>query len=568
MEIKINFSEMSKFEIDFEKINELWEQDYGKATMEVMKDHKQHKLEEFESYACDHGQLRTYLTERIYPSIKSGYFIIEFGQMTLKQKDSWSKVEKKIKCKSQKLYKMVVEDCARLYKPEVCNDDLVVNSQKKQINLALPMNYVYDKTAKVDEVNGKRILDFIEEVIANNTPVEWECIKYIMGCIVHRKRSELIAFLQGLGGIGKTFFADIISALVGKAFAKASEAILSGESEFNNCLIGASAVLLEETSGTSNYAKLMRGLKETSTATEITARMMYSDGFPVNNILNIIVLSNHYRDLDCSDRRIFVPTLNNKYQNDKVYFKDLYDCQTPEALQYVFNYFYEVDISKKMEAPLTEAKKDYKLANMSNCIQFVIENYMVKHLTEVNEVKLSEAYKQYTTWAQSNDIKAVAKMDYFTNILRQYISVVEKDGKPKQKDHTTLYDLSTPVLIEKIITRSKVITDDQYKEMLHAHGNKRVDMIVFDGDVREKEEMVNQIKLLQQLLKDKDKRVDELEQLLTVKKEKKVKVVDDEEFDKWVDDFMGEKKLENKPKKIHVRNDLTKHFNSMRNYLL
>jgi hypothetical protein len=357
--------------------------------------------------------------------------------------------------------------------------------------------------------------------------------------MAHRQRSELVVFLQALGGVGKSFFANILSRIFGSAFSKVNEQVISGETQFNKDLVGACGVKIEETSGTSNYLLLMRGIKDLSTEPELNARYMFSECVKLRNIINIWVLSNHIRDLDLRDRRMFVPPINNKYQQNVEYFAELEACLTESALQYVFNYFYEVDISKKLLAPETASKTEYKIANLNSCVKFMINEYMVKSPSENRELKLSDAYKKYVSWCGHNNVKSVAKSDYFSNTARQYVPAVEVNGKVKQKDHTNIYDFSTKTLYDRIIVRSKEITAVQYQEMVNEFANGEQEPLLEQDD--HYREMANQIVALQELLKKKD------QELLRVTEELEKSKKEEEKPDEKPKE-KPEEKPEEKPK--------------------
>jgi hypothetical protein len=524
--MNVKYSELKNLEIEFAMIDKLWQKDFDEACIAIMTKNKTAKPADIERHACEHGKLKKYLLERIFPFAGEGYWIVQDEKLDLKKGGTWEKYKKKIECKSKQLYKEVVDDCRMLYKTSVTGDETIIDMATGKINLALPMKCTYTGENQKKNKNARKILNFMKDIVCGGCEESWECMKYVIGCMTHRVRSDVIIFLQALGGVGKTFFANILKALFGVSMVKASEEVISGEDQFNSRLVGAVVACIEETTGSPNPLRFMRGLKDYATSEEFMARYMFVDGFSMKNILNIIVLSNHFRDLDCGDRRILVPSINNKYQNNTEYFSDLHDCLTEEAIQYLFNYFYEMDISKKVLAPETDAKKEYKIANMSSCVKFMIDEYMVKNRTENREMKMTDAYKKYVVWCDNNSIKTTAKSDYFSNTVRQYVPSVELDGKIKQKDHTNLYDFSTKTLIDRIITRSKVITPEYYQELMCEFGNGK--QIPEHEHETHSQEMAKQIVALQLLLKDRDNTIEELTKKLEEKK-KEPEVIEEPE---------------------------------------
>ena len=137
---------------------------------------------------------------------------------------------------------------------------------------------------------------------------------------------------------------QILKRLLGDGFAKLTDSILTGEERFNDGLIGARRGMLEETSGVNSekYLEIIKTMKENSTDPVMVIRKMRVSPQPYKNFINYIVNSNKYRDIDLSDRRIFLPTISNKYQQNVEFFEDLSKKITDKSLQYVFNYFYTV----------------------------------------------------------------------------------------------------------------------------------------------------------------------------------------------------------------------------------
>ena len=383
----------------------------------------------------------------------------------------------------------------------------MVDHEKHRINLAKRFNYCYSEKT-TDEEKGEKLISFMKEVIVSNIEEEWECLKYVLACMAQRKQSQVVTFLTGLGGIGKTFFCDILRAIFGKAFANTAEATLTGENQFNMQLVGAVCACLEETTGRENYQKLMAKIKELATSKDLYARKMYVEGFEVANLLNIFVLSNHFRDIDAGERRIFIPTLNNIYQNNTEHFAYLSSIMTKGALQYVFNYFYKQDTSKYVKVPDNQSKKDAKLTNMSYPLKFILEDFVVKDTKDKRELKMREAYNKFETWAVRNGLKVVTKFDLFSKTIRDYIPFATRDGKPLLKDKTNVYDFSTKTIIDRLSTRSKLLSLEDIEEMRMEFANQEIQNEYEDS------EQANQITMLQEIVSAKNKEIEELKERL------------------------------------------------------
>ena len=488
--MKLCIDEIKKFELSFQVIDELWLSDIDSAEKEcekrnekmykqAMKEYQKQKSEreggyvkqapkhkisdkkDIEEYAIKNGKLSEYLKVAIIPSRDGGYFVVENGNVVLKSKEAFNKVEKKLNAKSKSIIKHVIDDCTELYTPDVYADDFLIDTAKFRINLAKRFNYGYKPDFnQSDEVKNKvnKLLNFIKEVITSNINEEWECLKYVIGCMAKRKQSQVVTFLTGLGGIGKTFFTNILNDMFGQSYASTSEATLSGDNQFNMMIVGAVIAVLEETSGRENYQKMMSKIKELATSKELTARKMYVEGFQVANMLNIFVLSNHFRDIDCGERRVFCPTLNNKYQNDQKYFAELAKCLEPEVLQCLFNYFYEVDVSQPVRIPDNLSKQEARTTNMSYPVQFAVQEFLVKDPIEKRIHTMRECYTMFEKYCWKKQIKNVTKFDLFSKTLRDYVQFHEEEGKPKMKNNTNTYDFGEKNLINRFVERAKLFS--------------------------------------------------------------------------------------------------------------
>lgn len=533
----ITVQNVNEYELSFPMINKLWEEDMEMAQTESIKQAEQIDKLNAETYnesvannagkylkkapkkstvsdkdieyiAVTKGKLKKYLEKRIYPSRDGGYFIIESGHAVLKSKDAFIKIEKKIRHKSKLLYATVIDDCDDLYTADVFPEDYIIDLKKHRINMSKRFNFSYDPDAKVDKINGQKILDFIKEIIVSNNEDEWKCLCFVIGCMAKRKRSEIVLFLTGLEGIGKTFFCNILRGLFGKSFANTSEATLSGDNQFNMMMVGSVVACLEETSGGADYRKVMKGIKEIATSETLFARKMHVDGFDVMNMINIIVLSNFFRDIDMSNRKVFGPTLNPKYQNNHDFFGNLKTLMTTESLQYVFNYFYDIDCTKQVRIPETQGKQDSKITNLPNPIKFLLDQYIIRKPQEVCEKKMRQLYTEFESYCTSNEIKAIAKFDQFSHTIRNYIPFVEKDGKPKLRDKTNIYDISLNTLIDRLVKRSKVITQEQIDELILEHEQGKNDKVYLQDN--EESLYVEDIKRLNIIIKEQSNEIEEL----------------------------------------------------------
>lgn len=560
---EINIKNCQKFEISFEKIDALWENDlkmaenklYGsnvetidalkkslkeividddddKATMKNKVEKKNEikraieKAEKLESkkndneqkkiadYAAHHGELVKYIRDRVFSTNVEGYYLIEQGRLAHKNKGQIDKLFRKLRAKHGKIAINAIDDNSGLFRSEVTSKDCMIDVKNKLINLAKRFNYMYDP--KVDEEKGEFILSFIREVITGNKDDRYKCLLDIMTCGAHRKQSQVILFLCALGGTGKTTFTNILAELFGEAYANSNEDVMSGETQFNHMLVGSAFATLEETSGkgSENYKKLMRSLKEMATSKKLTARKMFQESFDVDNILNLIVLSNHV-DIEVGDRRVFTPEISNERIGDSEYFAKLNAyIRDKKAMQYVFNYIYNRDVPEFVIPPMTETKQNYKDTNIHTSVKYVIEEYMVKNQYENHSVKTSELFKKYRDWAKENKITHACTEAVFRDVVSKHVKkVLNAEGKEIVCQNVKKYDLSYQSLYDNMIKHLKVISEERLKE-LQEDFKENGDAVDDSDDDKDRNEFEQQIDFLKTQLTEKDKKLSEMEELV------------------------------------------------------
>lgn len=474
---------LENLEIEFEKVDQLWETDLVDArdALKCMNGIKQNQIEAF---ALENGKLTKYISERVFPTTGDGYYTVVNKTLCLMSEKVFNaKLKRKLDAKNKGIVVKAIHDNDGLYHCDVFETDELVDKANKRINLSRRFNYEYNAEAAVDEVNGKKILEFIKEVICSNKDDQYNCIFDIMACASHRVQSGVVLFLCALGGVGKTFFCDILRELFGEAFANSNEQILSGECQFNKILIGSVFACLEETAGTENYLRLMRSMKEMATSKVLMGREMFVDAYPVKNLINIIVLSNHFKDIDIGDRRVFTPEIDNKYQNDVEYFGALKNAISKESLQYVFNTIYNKKVAVPLKVPETAVKEEYKEAHMHTVIKFLLDEYLLSMQYEEKHMKLKDLWERYQVYCKNNKAICVKK-DSFYHTMKQYVPNAIKNDKKRVLDGYELYDVSYKTLFDRIIVRSKIVTADRLEQMkleyIEAHRNAVDDNIDID----------------------------------------------------------------------------------------
>jgi hypothetical protein len=503
----IDFNNIREYEYKVKDVKLLWTEDLESARKRE-DPKKMYKMKDREENAIENSKCVQYLQDRVYSAKNGGKYIIEDGKLAHKNEKSWGTYGEHIKAQSPLLYKHGIQDIMGVFTADVYAEHFIIDLLEGRINLAKKFNFAYSKKNKGDKVLGKKIIAFMKEVVCSNNKSYWECLRLIIACMAQRKQSHVILFLCGLEGIGKTFFCNILRMLFGESFVDTSEQVLTGADKFNAALVGSVACCLEETGGAGNNPELTRALKKLCDSKTLVARAMYSDGYEIRNLLNIVVCSNFLRDMDTGNRKTFAPEFSNKFQQNKEYFADLKAALTDDCLQYLFNYFYEIKVPEQVLIPSTETKDNYKENHMNYTVRFLIEVLLIQQPQGHMHKTMRQVYEEYfVPWSEKN-LKVVTGYDNFHFYASNYYTerVFKEDGKtPKlHSNGSSLFDFSENVLYNKIIVHAKELSVSKFAEWKERLALKNTSCDDYDDEVEKlKEQVVNlqkQVKELQQQL--------------------------------------------------------------------
>jgi hypothetical protein len=535
----IDFNNIREFEYRVRDVKLLWTEDLEEARKRE-DPKKMYKMKDREENAIENSKCVKYLQDRVYSAKNGGKYIVKDGKLAHKNEKTWGTYGEHIRAQSPLLYRTGIQDIMEVFTVDVYAEHFIIDLLEGRLNLAKKFNFAYSKKNRGDKVLGKKIIEFMKEVVCSGNKSYWECLRLIIACMAQRKQSHVILFLCGLEGIGKTFFCNILRMLFGESFVDTSEQVLTGQDKFNAALVGSVACCLEETGGAGNNPELTRALKKLADSQTLVARAMYSDGYEVKNLLNIIVCSNFLRDMDTGNRKTFAPEFSNKFQQNKEYFADLKAALTDDCLQYLFNYFYEIKVPEQVPIPATETKDNYKENHMNFTVRFLIEVLLIQQPQGKMIKTMRQVYDEYfVPWAEKN-LKVVTGYDNFYFYANYYTErVFKEDGKtPKTNSNgTSLFDFSENVLYNKIIVHSKELSVSKFGEWKERLALKNTSCDDYDDEVEKlKEQVVNLQKLvkdLQQQLENKPNENDGAE------KKRKVLNMDKKELKKAVDSLQN-----------------------------
>lgn len=246
------------------------------------------------------------------------------------------------------------------YDPSRPTETFFVKRGRRYVNTYSPTYPELDQE-KAEE-SGTRFLQHVANLVAE-IPYRQTLIDFLAFIVQHPGRKIRWApLIQGVEGCGKTYLAEVMSAVLGSEHVKVinGAAIKSG---FNEWSFGHQLIALEEVrvAGTNKY-EIMNALKPLITNDTISINEKFRSQRNVENITNYVMFSNHHNCLALTpgDRRYFVikSPLQSKAQVQALgsnYFVQLFSFkENPGALR---SFLMDWNISNSFEpdghAPVT-----------------------------------------------------------------------------------------------------------------------------------------------------------------------------------------------------------------------
>ena len=217
--------------------------------------------------------------------------------------------------------------------------------------------------------------DFVEFLFPDEH--ERKCALQWVSYLVRNQGEKLLYALMLVGGqgVGKSLFVKVIRQLIGvhNCSTPTTENLLEN---YNGFVINKSLCVCEEIKAHGRY-DIHNKLKTWITEDTIMVRVMNRIAYEIANRANWILLTNYIDALpiDIEDRRFMFVGVPNEKMNDEYYEKLIAWLDEPVHLQYVLQYFHDVDMTgfnAKGRAPLTNTKKRSINSNLTQLEEFVM----------------------------------------------------------------------------------------------------------------------------------------------------------------------------------------------------
>ena len=306
-----------------------------------------------------------------------------------------------------------------------------------------------------------------------------------------RNRTGLV--LLSKQGTGKnTFFTDHLVNIIGEAYACYESNANNIFGEFNKKIQNKHLVVCNEMVDAENAARKQAisydRLKSIMTDQTVSIRAMRTDAYDVDNVFNLIVVSNNGMPfkIDDEDRRLVFLDVSNKYaaikdtkelrsnpemqklaKERKEYFDALVKEKNHELfLQTLYSYLldqYDEDWDPENDKPLTKAK-EVILERSANPLQEFVEMYI--HRIADEKWSTVQAYTAYKNYCSERGHKFISNMPGFLGDLKQKYDI-DKHRKESSGSRKTVLCLNddakkryAKLLDEKIDALARGSTND------------------------------------------------------------------------------------------------------------
>ncbi|KAA6400330.1 MAG: hypothetical protein EZS28_004147 [Streblomastix strix] len=241
------------------------------------------------------------------------------------------------------------------------------------------------KYLQLEEVNYTKIEGFLElakDTISANDELIYEYLLNQFAFIVQNagKKTETAIILQGLQGIGKNVFTNVLCELLAGYSSKNITDIDDFVGKFNAAIENKILTIANEMKnfGESRMSN-MDAMKSIITEYSFVVNEKNIPKHEVENVVNMILVINNIFpiQIENNDRHYVVFKCNSVHRRDLAYFTNLCNSFDEEFYINLFTFFMTREISQfnPRNIPMTQAKKDIIRASKSKVDDIIIDHF-------------------------------------------------------------------------------------------------------------------------------------------------------------------------------------------------
>lgn len=252
------------------------------------------------------------------------------------------------------------------------------------------------------------LLSFIKEVLSDGNEQSYQYLVKWFANMLQGNKNDACLYLKGQQGIGKSTITEFLQEhVIGQdlLLITGSEPL---RNHFNLILGGKLLVVFEELENfsASEWASVSSVLKRYVTGTTYLLQGKGQNAFQTNNMNNYIINSNNDAIKDDDGRRYFILDISHKYKNNHQYFGSLRkQCFDDEVGQAFYSYMIEYNISGFIPQlfPTTESKLNSYAKRLDKVYCFLKEKFILQN--QNMNITAKEIYDLYTSYCKTEDIK-------------------------------------------------------------------------------------------------------------------------------------------------------------------
>ena len=282
--------------------------------------------------------------------------------------------------------------------------------------------------------NVEFILNHIKQVLCSGNEESYEYLLNWLSCVVSgRKMQSLIHFL-GQQGSGKSVVSEFLQKMLGHGLVHVDDNpnVLV---HWNAILKGKVLLVLEELPAQtkSQWSQFNEALKHITTSNSMTLREKFKSEMSVDNICNVMVITNNRSALKCG-RRIVSFDVSNERVGDFDYFGELVSrmqrSKTCEAfMNYLRNKYDETGKTfHENRAPKTTTNNDLANEYLKKTYKY-IKDVFIKKNRGMEDLPFGRFYNDFIVRSNSNLSKVSVSKDLKNIGLIAKVKSLEVNGK-------------------------------------------------------------------------------------------------------------------------------------------
>ncbi|KAA6394723.1 MAG: hypothetical protein EZS28_009748 [Streblomastix strix] len=285
---------------------------------------------------------------------------------------------------------------------------------------------------QVDEIDYQKIelfIGLVKDTIAANDDRIYEYLLNWFAYIVQKtgKKTETAVILQGLQGIGKNIYINVLSEILADYSAKKITKIDEFVGNLNSFIENTMLAVPNELKNCGEYrTSNMDSMKSIITEGSFRINEKYVPRYEAENVVNLIIETNNMFPIkiENSDRSYVICKCNPVHRGDLEYFTNLCNSFDEDFYNNLFTFQLTRDISSfnPRDIPMTDAKKDIIRASRSQVDDVIIKHFKVFQAGVTTHV--AESWKPQDMKIKNYEIvnkNVCNKVKKQTNGVRQYV---------------------------------------------------------------------------------------------------------------------------------------------------